>query len=556
VFQLAAFQTLAGNANMIGTLVKMNNAVTKEDVMRVYNQYIKGKHAVIVSVLPKGQENVIAAADNYEVDKSHYMAPDYGYAGLKYTKAMDNFDRAVHPGNGANPVVKVPAFWRKDWPNKIKFIGAENKELPTVTLIISIPGGHLLQARDTARVGLASMFADMMNEDTKKYTAEQMTVELEKLGSSIDESSSRNAIVFTVEALKKNLDKTLALLQERLFDPKFTETTFNRIQHQTLESLKQAKTRPAAVADEVIAVVNYGPNHIFGMNEYGTESSVKNITLKDIEDYYANYMTANNTKVVLVGDITENEILPKLTFLNKLPNKTIDLPMVSARPHEVDKSRIYLVNIPKAAQTEFRIGDVTGLKYDATGEYYKTGLMNFSLGGGFNSRVNINLREDKGWTYGARTILNGDEYTGEFMFASGIKADATDSALTEVMKEMKNYEASGIKEDELVFMKNAIGQRDALRYETGMQKAGFIQRMLEYNLPANYVDQQNRILKEITKPEIDELAKKYIHPDKMNIVLVGDKVRILPGLQKTGYEIVELDTDGRPVDGSDIKKGF
>lgn len=556
VFQLAAFQTLAGNANMIGTLVKMNNAVTKEDVMRVYNQYIKGKHAVIVSVLPKGQENVIAAADNYEVDKSHYMAPDYGYAGLKYTKAMDNFDRAVHPGNGANPVVKVPAFWRKDWPNKIKFIGAENKELPTVTLIISIPGGHLLQARDTARVGLASMFADMMNEDTKKYTAEQMTVELEKLGSSIDVSSSRNAIVFTVEALKKNLDKTLALLQERLFDPKFTETTFNRIQHQTLESLKQAKTRPAAVADEVIAVVNYGPNHIFGMNEYGTESSVKNITLKDIEDYYNNYMTANNTKVVLVGDITENEILPKLTFLNKLPNKTIDLPMVSARPHEVDKSRIYLVNIPKAAQTEFRIGDVTGLKYDATGEYYKTGLMNFSLGGGFNSRVNINLREDKGWTYGARTILNGDEYTGEFMFASGIKADATDSALTEVMKEMKNYEASGIKEDELVFMKNAIGQRDALRYETGMQKAGFIQRMLEYNLPANYVDQQNRILKEITKPEIDELAKKYIHPDKMNIVLVGDKVRILPGLQKTGYEIVELNTDGRPVDGSDIKKGF
>jgi zinc protease len=282
VFQLAAFQTLTGNANMIGTLVKMNNSVTKEDVMRVYNQYIKGRHAVIVSVLPKGQENVIAAADNYEVDKSHYTAPDYGYAGLKYTKAMDHFDRSVHPGNGPNPVVKVPAFWRKDWPNKIKFIGTQNNELPTVTLIISMPGGHLLETKDTARVGLASMFADKMNEDTKKYTAEQMTVELQKLGSSIDVSSSRNAIVFTVEALKKNLDKTLALLQERLFNPRFTETAFNRIQHQTLEILKQAKTRPAAVADDVIAVVNYGPNHIFGMNEYGTESSVKNITLKDV----------------------------------------------------------------------------------------------------------------------------------------------------------------------------------------------------------------------------------------------------------------------------------
>jgi zinc protease len=555
VFQLAAFQTLAGNPNMIGTILKMNNAVTKEDVMRVYNQYVKGKHAVIVSVLPKGQENVIAAADNYEVDKSHYTAPDYGYAGLKYTKATDNFDRSTHPGNGPNPVVKVPAFWRKDMPNKSKFIGAENNELPTVTLIISIPGGHLLQSKDTAKIGLASLFADMMNEDTKNYTAEQMTIALEKLGSSIEVTSSRDAIVFTVEALKKNIDKTLELLQERLFNAKFTEETFNRLQRQTLESIKQSKTRPAIVADDVIAVVNYGPDHIFGMNESGTESSVKNITLKDVENYYNNYMTANNTKVVVVGDITQNEILPKLVFMNKLSGKAVELPSVPAKPKEIDKSRIYLVNIPRAAQTEFRISDVTGLKYDATGEYYKTNLMNFALGGGFNGRVNINLREDKGWTYGARTMFNGDQYTGDFTFTSGIRADATDSALTEVVKELKTYATDGIKDEELVFMKNAIGQRDALRYETGTQKAGFIQRMLQYNLPANYVDQQNKILQKITKPEIDALAKKYIHPEKMNIVLVGDKVRILPGLQKTGYEIVELNTDGKAVEGGE-KKGF
>ncbi|WP_205511721.1 M16 family metallopeptidase [Longitalea arenae] len=555
VFQLAAFQTLAGNPNMIGTLLKMNSAVTKEDVMRVYNQYIKGKHAVIVSVLPKGQETVIAAPDNYEIDKTNYTAPDYGYTGLKYAKATDNFDRSKHPGNGANPVVKVPAFWRKDLPSKIKCIGAENNELPTVTLIIAIPGGHLLQAKDTAKIGLASLFADMMNEDTKNYTAEQMAVELDKLGSSIEVSSSRDAIVFTVEALKKNIDKTLALLQERIFNPRFTETAFNRIQKQTLESLKQSKTRPAIVADDVIAVVNYGSGHIFGMNEYGNESSIRKITLKDIEDYYNNYLTANNTKVVVVGDIKQNEILPKLAFLNNLPDKKIDMPVVPAKPLEVDKSRIYLVDIPKAAQTEFRISRVTGLKYDATGEYYKTGLMNFALGGGFNGRVNINLREDKGWTYGARTNFNGDEYTGDFTFSAGIKADATDSALAEVIKELKAYATEGIKEEELVFMKNAIGQRDALRYETGTQKALFIQRMLQFNLPANYVDQQNKILKNITKPEIDALAKKYIQPDKLNMVLVGDKARILPGLQKSGYEIVELNTDGRRVDG-EMKKGF
>ncbi|HEX6431086.1 MAG TPA: pitrilysin family protein [Niastella sp.] len=556
VFQLAAFQTITGNPNMIGTLLKMTGSVTKEDVMRVYNQYIKGKHSVVLSILPKGQENVIAAADNFTVDQSQYTAPDYGYTGLKYAKASDNFDRTKHPGNGPNPIVKVPPFWRKDLPNKLKFIGAENNELPTVTLTIAVPGGHLLQTKDTAKVGLASLFADMMNEDTKNYTAEQMTIALEKLGSSIEVSSSRDAIVFTIESLKKNIDKTLALLQERLFNPRFTETTFNRIQRQTLESLKQSKTRPAIVADDVIAVVNYGPNHIFGMNESGTESSIKNITLQDVENYYNNYMTANNTKVVVVGDIKQNEMMPKLSFLNKLPNKVIELPSVPAKPKDVDKSRIYLVNIPKAAQTEFRISNVTGLNYDATGEYFKTGLMNFALGGGFNGRVNINLREDKGWTYGARTTFNGDQYTGDFTFSSGIKADVTDSALTEVIKELKEYTTDGIKDDELVFMKNAIGQRDALRYETGAQKAGFIQRMLQYNLPANYVDQQNKILQHITKPEIDALAKKWINPNKLNMVLVGDKARILPGLQKTGYEIVELNTDGKPVDGGEMKKGF
>jgi zinc protease len=136
-------------------------------------------------------------------------------------------------------------------------------------------------------------------------------------------------------------------------------------------------------------------------------------------------MTSKDAKIVIVGDVKQEEILPKLAFLNKLPNKKIELPTVNATPVATDESKIFLVDIPKAAQTEFRVGYATGLKYDAIGEYYKAGLMNFSLGGGFNGRVNINLREDKGWTYGARSAFNGDKYSGEFEFSSGIKAEAT-----------------------------------------------------------------------------------------------------------------------------------
>ena len=161
--------------------------------------------------------------------------------------------------------------------------------------------------------------------------------------------------------------------------------------------------------------------------------------------------------------------------------------------------------------------------------------------------MNLNLREEKGWTYGARSGFTADEYGGTFAFSSGIKAGATDSALVEVMKEIKGYLNNGISDEELTFMKSAIGQADARRYETGAQKAAFIRDILNYNLSANFVEQQAKLLQNMTKEEINKITRKYVQPDKMNVLLVGDKAKILEGVKKLGYEIVELDADGKPV---------
>ena len=551
VRQLAAYQTFTGNPNMIANELNRYLAVTKEDVMRAYEKYIKGKGAVVLSIVPKGQETQIVAADNYKIDKTNYVAPDYGYAGLKYIKAKDNFDRSKMPKEGPSPTTKVPSFWRKDTPGGVRMIGTENTEVPSVTVTITIPGGHLLQAKDLSKVGLASLFATMMNEDTKNYTAEKMSAELDKLGSSLFVSSSVDGINFTVTSLKKNLDATLALLEERMFRPSFGEETFSRIKKQAMEAFKQSRSRPTSVADAVFAKLNYGPDNILGLSQSGTEETVSNITLADIQSYYDNNITSQGTKVIVVGDISQKEIAPKLSFLDKLPRKKIILPTVTVNT-QIDKTKVYMVDIPKSAQSEFRVGYSTGLKYDATGEYNTARLMNYTLGGDFNSRINLNLREDKGWTYGARTRLLGDQYDGRFEFSSGIRADATDSALAEVMNELHNYAANGISETELKFMQNSIGQREAISYESPSQKSLFIRRILDYNLPANYIDQQNKILAKITKQEIDAAAKKYIRPDKLNILLVGDKAKIYDGVKKLGYPIVELDVDGKPIE----KKGF
>jgi zinc protease len=521
----------------------MYSAVTKADVMRVYNTYIKNKGCVTVSFLSKSDKNGPAAADNYKIDSSNYQAPNYGYNGLVYTKSKDNFDRSIMPAAGTNPTTKVPAYWKKTLTNGVRMIGAEYKELPLVNISITLPGGHLAQNNDTAKIGLAGFVGSMLNEDTKNYTAEQMSVALQKLGSSISVNNTLDGMRFSVQSLKKNLDKTIALLKERMLNPKFTQDAFTRLQKQALESFKQAKSQPATIATDVFDKINYGSDNIFGMSDNGTEYTIKNMTLKDIETFYYQWLTSFNTKVIIVGDITENDVIAKLNFLSELPTNKNEF-TVPDKAKVFERTKIYLIDVPKSAQTEFRIGNVMALNYDLTGEYYKADLMNYVLGGNFNSRLNLNLREDKGWTYGARANFSGNKYSVEYTFSSGIRANATDSALTEVLKEMKNYASNGISDDELKFMKSAIGQRDALQYETPGQKSGFINRLLEYNLEGNYIDIQNKILNSITKEEINALAKKWIQSENMNILLVGDKEKILPGLQKFGLEIVELDADG------------
>jgi len=386
----------------------------------------------------------------------------------------------------------------------------------------------------------------MMNEDTQNRTAEQMQVELQTLGSSVFVGSDFDDINFSVQTLKKNLDKTLPLLEERLLRPKFTAAAFDRLKRQMLEGFKSRKSQPALVATEVFAKLNHGPASILGISSAGTEETVKSLTLQDVEGYYARAITARGAKVVVVGDITQQEIVGRLGFLAKLPVRDVKLPAVPAAP-AIAKTRIYVVDVPKAAQTEFRVGYMTGLKYDATGDYYRAMLMNYPLGAAFSSRVNLNLREDKAWTYGARTSFTASKYSGTFAFSSGIKADATGGALTEVLKELNQYAQGGITAEELAFTKSALGQRDALLYETPLQKAGFIRRIMDYDLPADFVDTQNKILATIDKAEIDRLAAKWIQTKAIHILLVGDKSKILPAVKDFGFDVVELTPDGAPV---------
>ena len=544
VGELAMSQTFTGEPNQIGRELADIRQVTKVDIVRVYDQYIKGKHAVFLSVLPKGNDQQSIAPDNYTVKQTNYKAPDYGYDKLVYHMAKDHFDRNKMPGSGANPVIKVPPYWTAATPNSIKMIGAYTNEIPEVTLSISIKGGGLLAAKDPAKAGLPNVVAQLLNDDTQNYTAEQMNALLEKLGSSVYVSATPTETTFAVSSLTKNLDLTLQLLQERMFHPKFTQEALDRIKKQDIQNLQIAKTQPANIASNVFSKLLYGKDNIRTYGLGGNEQTIANITLADVQAYYDNYFAPNITSVVSVGDVTEQQIKIKLAFLNNWKEKSVDVPTADTTTREVEKGTIYIVNIPHAAQSEIRTGYVTGLNYDATGTFYRLGLTNYTLGGGFNSRLNLDLREEKGWTYGASSGFNSGKFGGVFIAGTGVRAAATDSAVVEIFKDIKAYTDNGITPEELTFTKSSIGQSDALKYETNGQKAAFLYRIQLYDLKPGFVDVQNKILSTITVNEINGLAKEYLNTDKMVTLIVGDKDEIVPGLQDLGYHIVELDADG------------
>lgn len=547
VSQLAESQTFKGDPNQIGRELAAIRRVSKEDIIRVFNQYIKGKPSVVLSILPKGSDVKPAATDNFTVARSNYTPPEYGYENLTYKKAVDKFDRNIEPPVGPNPSIKVPAFWQHDTGNGIKMIGAFNGEIPEVNILMSLKGGGLLAENAPDKAGLPTIVAQMLNEDTQTLTAEEVSSKLSVLGSRISITAGTEEINFNISSLTKNIDQTLILAEERLFRPKFTQESLDRIKKQTIQGMISSKAQPAYIASTVFNKVLYGVDNIRTYGLRGNEETINAITLADVQSFYDKYFSPDLTSVVLTGELNESAAKQKLAFLNSWTSKPATVSAPAPPQSNISPKTIYYVNIPNAAQSEIRLGYYTGVNYDATGLSYRMELANFSLGGGFDSRLNLDLREEKGWTYGAGSNFTAGKYGGQFAASAGVRASVTDSAALEFIKIMSRYRDNGITSSELTFLRSAIGQSDALAYETNEQKASFLYRIQKYSLQAGFIDKQNKILKTINKEEVDQLVKKYLDPEKMVMLIVGDKVHFLDSLKKSGYTLIELDTEGRQI---------
>ncbi len=541
VGQLAAYETYRNNPNGIGDDIARYESVTKADVMRVYEKYIKGKPAVIMSIVPEGKPEMIAADDTW--DRYERTIPPSEPAVVNWSLPEDNFDRSKVPPAGANPSIKVPPVYNAKLANGIKILGAGNTETPTSTVQIRIKSGQ--SQEDVGKLGLASMTASMLEEATTESSVEELSNRLDKLGSAVGFGSGDEYTTIFIRSLTKNLDETVEIAAEKFFKPKFDEADFKRVQAQFIEGIKASKKEPNGVATEIFNRQLFGDDNSFAWSNSGTIDTITSLTVEDVKRFYAENYSPKIASILAVSDLDERQLVNALGPFSGWEGEDIARKAVGTYP-DLQTGTLYFVDKPGAAQSEIRIGK-RSLPYDATGEYFRGTLMNYSLGGAFNSRINLNLREDKGYSYGARSFFSGQETRGFYRAGAGVRTDSTAASVTEFVKEISQFYQSGITEEELQFTKNAIGQRDARSYETPRQKLGFLSTMMTYDLDPSFSDQQNDILQGMSKSEIDALAAKHLNIEDMIMVIVGDKEVVFDEVKALGFPIVELDEDGNPI---------
>ncbi|WP_408900695.1 M16 family metallopeptidase [Photobacterium piscicola] len=536
VSQLAAYQTFFGNPNYLPTELANVNRVTTDSVMAAYNKYLYQQPSVSLSVVPKGQLQLQAAQPNFTPAPRHLSQHHkIKEQDLAYRTVTDNFDRSVMP-QASTPVKAVmPSLYEFKLANGINVIGTEYKETPTITLQLEVPAGRRVEPEGKA--GLAQLTAAMMNEGTEKLTAEAMASQLDTLGSSITVNAGLYGSTISLTTLTKNLPQTLALFEQRLLMPNFTASDFKRLKKQMLESIVYEHQSADWLASQATRDVLF-KGTVFSRSTEGTQASINNITLQDVKDFYQRYYTPNGADVVVVGDIsstTLNTDLAPLAAWKGQPKPVFSTPILP----QLSQQAVWLVNKPHAPQTVIRFVR-QGLAYDATGELFKTQLANFNLAGNFNSRLNMNLREDKGYTYGAGGYLTGGREIGMASFYAQVRANATLPAIKEFMAELKRMSMTGLTDKEVKFMRLAVGQQDALSYETPAKKAALLGTILNYDLPKDFVAQRNQIVATITKAEMDKLAKKWFNPKDYQIVIVGDAKALLPQLKTLDLPIHQL----------------
>lgn len=552
-FQLAQYNVFAGDPGFITQDIENIKAVTKEDILRVYETYIKDKPFVLTSFVPKGQldlaakNSVMAAVVEEEIKEN--LDVEVVERNNEVIKTPSNFDRSIEPGQGVSPKLNIPDSWSATTANQMKVLGVEQTELPLVNFSLIIDGGHMLDSFD--KNGVANLMTDIMMEGTANRTPQELEEAIELLGASINMRTGNEAITISGNTLVRNFRETMDLVEEILLNPRWDEEELKRIKLSTINSIKRSSANPNVVSRNVRNKVLYGEKHMLAYPISGSVTSVETITMNDLKSFYENYFSPSVSRFHIVGNIDKEEVLNVLEDLeSKWAVKEVSIPTYPL-PEKRDKASLYFVDIPNAKQSVIDIGYLSMARTDS--DFFAATVMNYKLGGSFSGNVNLILREEKGYTYGARTGFSGTKTPGTFSASSSVRTNTTYESVQIFKEEIEKYK-NGITQEDLDFTKNALIKSNARRFESQYSLLNMLQNISAYDLSSDYIAEEEQIIENMTLEQHKLLANKYLDATEMGYLVVGDAATQFENFKNAGFdEVILLDKDAKEIKVLDIK---
>lgn len=548
-FQLVTDNEFGGDPSYISKTAKLTQAVTAEDVMKVYKKYIKGKPYVMTSVVPKGQldltvdggtlaevwiEEVRADVASEEVSQGEEA---------EYEKTLSKFDRS-EPPFGDLPLLKSPEVWTSKMANGMSVYGIENSELPLVYFDITIAGGHW-QDLDS-KSGAASLLSDLMLEGTANRTPAELEEAIGLLGASISVNAGKEEIRISGNCLKRNFKETLSLMQEILLQPRWDEKEFDRLKQALITRLKGQEANPQSIASTVFAKLVYGPDHIFSTSTIGEMATAESLNIDDLKSYYSNYFSPKLANFHVAGDVSEKEVLGALSGLNDAW-KTKDVSLNSyPAPANQNQGKLFFIDVPGSKQSVLYIGQLSiSGKND---EFNELQYANEKIGGGSSGQLFQTLRIEKGYTYGAYSFAFEDNEIGPYIAYSSVRANATLASLEIIKSMLANY-AENFTEEDVEITKTKVLKANTRAFESLNAKLGMLRDMSKFGKPADFMEQNQKELTAMTLDDYKRIINKYIVESDMIYLIVGDGETQLDEVRKLGMgEPVLLDINGNQVE--------
>jgi len=544
--KLGEYNEYAGSPEFIKQDIANITAVSMADVKRVFKTYIKNKNSIITSFVPKdqialivsGSEKANVVEEKIEQGKEEKFVENDA---IKFEITPTIHDRS-EPSLSALPTLNVPDIWQSKQSNGMKVYGIEQNELPIVNFNLKIQGGQQLDLQD--KLGTATLMTQLMNEGTLTKTPQELEEAIGLLGANLRISSNGEFVNISGHSLAKNFDETIALLSEMLLTPRWQETEFDRLKSTRLTRIKQAKGNANTIARNAFNKLLYSSDHMAGNPVGGTETTVKNITLVDVKKYYQDYITPKMASFHVVGAVNENQVNKALASLNSWQGGKIQLPKQPAVKKR-NKPALYFIDVVDAKQSVIMVGKPVVAGQDA--DFYPLQVANNRLGGGMSGRLAQTLRIQKGYTYGAYSYIRGASYQSPFIASSQVRTNVTLESL-EIFKELIGQYKNTFTTEDLAVTQNMIIKGNSRKFETLDQLLGMLTHMSTFNLPANYIDQQQNYVTDLKLDNIHSNIDKYFDEQSMIYLVVGDAKTQLSRMKDFGYgEPIILNTDGEQI---------